>query len=444
MAAKQVQIEKSAKSTDAQDTDVQQNGSKVMTIIRFVLVALLVAYMLKPYLIKNAQADNSKLQNFAVHGKTMGTTWSALICTSPEELIKINTADTSASDETVDSCEVLLSRIIQRELDKVDSLASTYKLDSEISRFNTTRTSEWFSVSPETAKIVSIALEAAKNTEGAFDPTVAPLVNLYHFGPNKTPLTEMPTDEQIDAIRRYVGYTKLEVRLDPPALKKSVPELSVDLSGVAKGFAVDLAAEALEAVGLTSYMLEVGGEIRCRGTKIDLESLELTPWVLGIQTPEVAQNDSDAHTPELYRMLYFGDSEKSAVLATSGDYRNFLQVGSVRFSHIVDPRTGKPTEILKEGEVVEKRLGSVSIASASTETLSCALADAYATAFFVLGVEKGLELAKKLDLAVLFLQRADDSAAEIVETVSPAFEGLGSKTLAEALQTNNSEDTKSK
>ncbi len=439
MAAKQAQIE-----NNAQEVEVQPNGSKFMSCVRFILVAVLVAYMLKPYFFDKAQADNSALQNFAVHGKTMGTTWSALICTTAEELIEINSSDTNESDEAIDSCEVLLSRIIQRELDKIDSLASTYKPDSDISKFNASRSTDWFTVSPETAKIVAIALEAAQKTEGAFDPTVAPLVNLYRFGPNKAQLTALPTDEQIDAIRPNVGYTKLEARLDPPALKKSVPELSIDLSGVAKGFSVDLAAEALENVGLTSYMIEVGGEIRCRGTKIDLDTLELKPWTLGIQTPEVVQNDSDAHAPEMYRLLYFSDAENSAVLATSGDYRNFLQVGNVRFSHIVDPRTGKPTEIVDEAQVVEKRLGSVSIASNSSATLSCAVADAYATAFFVLGAEKGLELADKLDVAVLYLFRTDDSAVNVSEVASSAFEKLGSKTLAEALEVENSTDRKSK
>lgn len=436
-------IQSDPKVLENQDESEQPKNSRMSDIIRFVLVALLAAYVLKPYFFDKQKADNSELQNFAVHGKTMGTTWNALVCTSATKLVAINNADQSQSSETeeaVDSCETLLSRIIQRELDKVDSIASTYRSNSEISKFNNTQTTDWFEVSPETAEIVHIALEVAKNTEGAFDPTVAPLVNLYRFGPNKSPLTALPSDEQVAAIRKNVGYEKLEVRLTPPALKKSVPELTVDLSGVAKGYAVDLAAKALENVGLDSYLIEVGGEIRCCGKKIDQDTLARRPWTLGIQTPEVVVDESnEQNTPDLYRLIESG-GENASVLATSGDYRNFLQVGDVRFSHIIDPRSGKPTEIVKEGEKAEKRLGSVSILSQSADALSCAQADAFATALFVLGPEKGVTIAEQNNIAALFLLRADDSAAELSEVCSSAFNALGSKTLQEIQAQQNSEE----
>lgn len=433
MAEKQI-------STEQQEAVEVQQGSKMGGLVRYALVALLVVYALKPYFFPEAQTENSTRQNFAVHGRTMGSTWSAIVCASPEELVEINSKNMENESETLDSCEDLLMRTIQRELDRIDSIASTYRSDSEISKFNASRSTDWFDVSPETATIVSIALEAAKNTEGAFDPTIAPLVNLYRFGPNKSPLTQLPTDEQIAEIKKSVGFEKLTVRLDPPAIKKSVPELTLDLSGVAKGYSVDVAGSALEKIGLNSYMIEVGGEIRCRGKKVDLK--EPKPWTIGVQTPEVVANELD-RVPEMYRFFYFGNNEEaSCALATSGDYRNYLQVGSTRFSHILDPRTGKPTELLLENEKLPStRLGSVSVLSDSCANISCALADAYATAFFVLGADKGVELANKLNVPVLYIFRSDDSATILTERNSDSFAKFESKTLNEVLSEQNATES---
>ncbi|MBP5621260.1 MAG: FAD:protein FMN transferase [Thermoguttaceae bacterium] len=428
MAAKQKQLKNDTKSVP--NDDQPQQGGFLNGTIRIVLVIILVAYMLKPYIFDKPQTGNSELQNFVVHGNVMGTTWNAVVCANANKLIEINSSDKSSSDETVDSCEVLLARIIQRKLDQVDRIASTYRLDSEISKFNSSQSTEWFDVSPETAEIVSIAQKVAKNTNGAFDVTVAPLVNLYRFGPNKSPLVALPSDEQIDAVKQNVGYANLEVRMEPkPGLKKSIPALTIDLSGVAKGYAVDLAGKELEELGLDSYMLEVGGEIRCSGEKVDPDTLERKPWALGIQTPEVVVNEAASHTPEVYRLVNFSSYDHGSALATSGDYQNFLQVGSVRFSHIVDPRTGKPTEIVDENDSNTERLGSVSVLSNSCDELSCAEADAYATAFFVLGVKEGPAIAEKLGTPVLFLVRKDDSAKELSEVFSSAFSSFDSKTL---------------
>ena len=431
MASKKLQVEK-----QQDDDHSAQEGSAMNSIIRYGLVAVLAFIFLKPYFLDKNKDDAIEYHNFAVHGQTMGTTWNALINTSVLKLIEINN-DTTIADEntTIESGEVLLSRIIQRELDKVDAIASTYKSDSEISRFNASKSTDWFSVSAEAASIVEIAQKVSRNTNGAFDVTVAPLVNLYRFGPNKSPLTALPSDEQVLELKEHVGYDKLEVRLDPPALRKSDPSLTIDLSGVAKGFAVDQARKALESVGLTSYMIEVGGEICCRGHKVDADTGENKPWVLGIQTPEVVANDvsGSQRAPQMYRLLFFDSEEDGGALATSGDYRNFLQVGDTRFSHIVDPRTGKPTEIVQGEAEPTTRLGSVSVVSTSCADLSCAEADAYATAFFVLGSDEGASLAEKLNLAVLYLYRADDSARidSLTEVATPAFTALGSKTLDE-------------
>lgn len=402
----------------AAEPAAKPTGSLVVALVRFGLIAALAAFMLKPYLFKSEEPPKS--QPFHIAGQTMGTVWNAQICADAQTLAKKDLA-TDPNAEIAKSCEELLQRFVQRELDAVDLAASTFKPDSDASRFNRSQSTEWIPVSATTAQIVSIALDVAAKTGGAFDPTVAPLVDLYRFGPNKSPLVSFPTDEQIAKLRERVGYKKIEVRLEPePALRKSIPELTLDLSGVAKGFAVDRVAQALEARGLSDYLVEVGGETRCGGQKtifnFETNALERKPWLVGIEAPEVVA--AEPQIPRLCRKISFDSAARpSASLATSGDYRNYLHVGDLRFSHLIDPRSGKPTEIVEAGSnETGERLGSVSVVA---ET--CAEADAFATALFVLGEKDGLALADKLGLSVLYLFRADDSALEIREAASQAF-----------------------
>lgn len=403
----------------AAETRENSGGSSFGTIVRFALIAVLVGFIAKPYLFK--APEPAKAHPFEIAGETMGTVWNATVCADAQTLTEKDlTVDAEAAPAK--SCEELLQRFIQKQLDAVDLAASTFKPESDISRFNASQSTEWFPVSATTAQIVQIALDVAQKTGGAFDPTVAPLVDLYRFGPNKAPLVQFPTDDQIAKLRENVGYDKLEVRAEPePALRKSVPGLTLDLSGVAKGFAVDRVAQALEAQGLTDYLVEVGGETRCGGQKarfnFETNALERTPWRVGIEAPEIAR-DAQRQIPRLYRVLNFDSAVRpNASLATSGDYRNYLQVGDLRFSHIVDPRSGKPTEIVENAEPVSgERLGAVSVVAEN-----CAEADAFATAFFVLGEKEGVALADKLGLSVLYLFRADDSALEIREVASQTF-----------------------
>lgn len=432
--ASNIETKKSAENTSEQDE--AQKKSPLNFIIRAVLILGLVVFMVKPYLDK-PRSDDGALQTFKVRGETMGTTWHATIVASPVQIVKLNqqgladgkgsaASQNSAADEEyqlIGSCEEFLARVIQNELDKIDSAASTYLADSEICKFNASQSTDWFPVSQELAEIVATAVKVSEKTHGAYDVTVAPLVNLYRFGPNKAPLAALPDDDDIAEIKRVVGYDKLQARTGAdPAIRKAISELSVDLSSVAKGYAVDLAAMALENAGLNDYMLEVGGEIRCRGAKLDPLSREKTPWTLGIQTPEVVKKSAGQHIPDVFRRMKLGSSEASAALATSGDYNNYLQVGDVRFSHIIDPRTGKPTEIVEGYQSsAEPRLGSVSVVSDNCNNLTCAEADAYATAFFVLGQEEGLTLANELGIPVLFLYRSDDSASEVTEALSDSF-----------------------
>ncbi len=416
----------------AQQDAQEQESSKGGVLIRALVILALVLFLAKPYLLKEETVKDAR-QLFKIHGVTMGTTWDASVVATPQTLVDLNlkgVADDSekgSEQPAVASCEEFLARLVQRELDKIDLAASTYRADSDVSKFNKSDSTDWFEVSYDVAKIVDVALDVSRKTNGAFDVTVAPLVNLYRFGPNKTPLVSFPSDDEIDAIRARVGYEKLEVRLEPtPALKKADPALTLDLSSVAKGYAVDLAGQKLEELGLKDYMVEVGGEIRCAGEKFDNETREPLPWILGVQKPKVAQQADDLRKPDVYRLLRLAGKDATAALATSGDYNNAAQVGSLTFSHFVDPRTGKPADLADENDD-SSRLGSVSVVSLSCDALSCAQADAYATAFFVLGADEGIALANELGIAALYVYRLDSSASKLDEKPSEAFAKVNSK-----------------
>lgn len=420
----------------------EQESSKGGVVIRALLILALVVFLAKPYLFKEETTKDTR-QLFKIHGVTMGTTWNASVVATPETLVALNlngVADESGakSDQTaVSSCEEFLARIVQRELDKIDHAASTYRVDSDVSKFNKSDSTDWFDVSYDVAKIVDLALDVSRKTSGAFDVTVAPLVNLYRFGPNKSPLAAFPSDGEIDALRARVGYEKLEVRLEPtPALKKADPALTIDLSSVAKGYAVDLAGQKFEELGLKNYMVEVGGEVRCAGEKFDHETRDPLPWVLGVQKPKVARQADDLENPDVYRVLNFAGKDSSAALATSGDYNNAVQVGTTTFSHFVDPRTGKPVDLTDESDN-SPRLGSVSVVSLSCDALSCAQADAFATAFFVLGADEGIPLANKLGVAALYAYRLDPTATTIDEKTSETFEKVDSSIADEQIKTLN-------
>ncbi len=298
-------------------------------------------------------------------GATMGTTYSVKVA----GLASSHDRDRIAAE-------------IQSRLDRINSLMSTYDPESELSRFNVGDSGEWFSVSAETAQVVAEAIRIGDLSEGALDVTVGPIVDLWSFGPAARPEGTAPTDQEIVAAMSSVGYAQLEVRPDPPALRKPSPACRVDLSSLAKGFAVDQVAEALETLGITRYMVEVGGEIRTAGL-----NPAGTTWRIAVEVPT---NEGRG----IQRVVALEDR----AMATSGDYRNYFEQDGVRFCHIIDPRTGRP---------VRHRLASVSVLADT-----CMEADALATALFVLGPEEGLQLAASLNIPALFLVHTDRGFAE--------------------------------
>jgi thiamine biosynthesis lipoprotein len=276
---------------------------------------------------------------------------------------------------------------ISAELASVNERMSTYQADSELSRFNVAETTDWFPVSAELVRLTDTALAVSTLTNGAFDVTVGPLVNLWGFGP-EVKADQLPSQAEIDAARARVGWDLLHTRVEPPALRKDRTDLYVDLSAIAKGYGVDRMAAVLEDVGITDYLVEIGGELRGRGRNAEGE-----PWRIAIERP-------DAGRRAVLRVVALTDR----AMATSGDYRNFFELNGKRYSHTIDPATGRP---------VDHQLASVTVLAER-----CAEADAWATALLVLGPARGMTVANERGLIALFVERFGD---ELRVTESTAF-----------------------
>jgi len=274
-------------------------------------------------------------------------------------------------------------------LTEVNRQMSTYLPDSEISQFNRSRSTDWFPVSSDFASVVQQALEIADMTGGAFDITVGPLVNLWGFGPENRP-QRIPSDEEIERAQRLTGYGWIAVRMSPPALKKEIPQLYCDLSAIAKGFGVDEVADYLGNLGVQNYMVEIGGEVRTKG-----QNPSDRPWQIGVESPD---------NPTGIEKIV---SISGAALATSGDYFNYFEEAGVRYSHTIDPRTGRP---------ITHKLASVTVIHDS-----CTMADGLATAINVLGPQAGFEFAQEQELAVYMIVREGDGFSSKMTAQFEAF-----------------------
>ncbi|WP_237583285.1 FAD:protein FMN transferase [Photobacterium halotolerans] len=276
--------------------------------------------------------------------------------------------------------EVALQKEIDRRLERVNDQMSTYREDSELSQFNQHRSSEPFAVSADTATVVQEAIRLSKLTDGALDVTVGPLVNLWSFGPEARP-DVVPTDEELNARRQEVGIEHLKVQGN--ALVKDLPGLYVDLSSIAKGYGVDVVADYIASLGVNDYLVEIGGEIRLKG-----KNLEGVPWRIAIEKPTEDGSRSIQEVVEPGEMA----------VATSGDYRNYFEENGVRYSHLINPITGKP---------ITNHVVSVTVMHPK-----CMTADALATAFSVMGEEKAIALANQENWPVLLIVSTDEGFKE--------------------------------
>jgi thiamine biosynthesis lipoprotein len=269
-----------------------------------------------------------------------------------------------------------LAAALSRVLDALENEMSTWRPESEISRFGRFRGTTWFDVSSDFAKVVAESIRIARLSGGAFDPTVDPLVALWGFGAHASARKGPPDATEIDRARARVGYERLEARIDPPAIRKLDPELSIDLSAIAKGFAVDKIAEFLLDAGVRGFLVEIGGEVRTAGLRPDG-----LPWRIGIEKP----------IPTIERSVETRISLREGAAATSGDYRNVVALGEESFSHTIDPRTGRPAR---------HRLASATVLAST-----CMEADALATVLMVLGEDEGYTFCENHGIAALLLVR---------------------------------------
>ncbi|MEJ2110172.1 MAG: FAD:protein FMN transferase [Acidobacteriota bacterium] len=272
---------------------------------------------------------------------------------------------------------------------QIENSISIFEPESEISRFNATSTTDWFPVSEETAGLVETSLEISRETGGAFDITVGSAVELWGFGPDK-PTQSMKSEQSSSTVSVPISYQKLELRFSPPALRKSLPDMQLDLSGIAKGYAVDRVAMIIGSYNLHNYKVDIGGDLRTAGLNADE-----TYWKIGIAAPVQST---------LEPVLQLTDT----AVATSGDYRNFRQWNNQRLSHFIDPKTGKPTE--------QKGL------SVTVVDDQCVRADALATAMAVLGSDKGYVLAAEKNWKVYFIYFQDGTWFEqATAAINPLF-----------------------
>lgn len=283
-------------------------------------------------------------------GKTMGTTYHITVVTG---------CFSSTKD---------LKDPIDQRLEDINNSMSTFRKDSEISRFNANQnTGEKFKISDDFFTVMTVAKTVYELTGGAWDGTVKPLENLWGFG-NSENKKRIPAQSEIAALLPDIGFNNIEISSGHYLIKKKA-SISLDLASIAKGYGVDQVAALIRTSGIKNFLVEIGGEVFAAGFRKDGK-----PWRIGINTPQTG-----SPFDQVYKVVNLHDKG----FATSGDYRNYFEAGGKRFSHILDPRNGYPV--------------SNGVVSVSIVADTCTFADGLATAVMVLGHKKGLERVNSLD-----------------------------------------------
>lgn len=343
---------------------VAKSGGISMHFLR--LVALLVAV-----LAVSGCSHEPELVVDRIEGSTMGTTY---------HISWAGTAEQAAS----------LKESVDQRLAVINHIMSTYDKESELSLINqgryTTDDHGWIALSPELYEVLGMAKDIYTRSNGRFDITVGPLVNAWGFGPG-VHRDEPVSDEEIQNLLSEVGSDKFE--LDPGSPRMRLQQrLYLDLSAIAKGWGVDQIAALLAQRGITSYLVEIGGELVTKGQKPDGSR-----WRIAIERPQ-----ADPAERAVQLILEPGD----AGVATSGDYRNYFEKEGVRYSHTIDPSNGRP---------INHRLASVTVIHEQ-----CGMADGWATALNVAGPEHALELAEQYQLPVYLIVRTDTGFEELASS----------------------------
>ena len=306
---------------------------------------------------------STSLRRHALNGATMGTRWSALLHASP------------ATD--IPALDIALANAV----DRVDRQMSTWKPDSDLMRLNAASPGTWVSLPGELMQVLAKGLKIGALSEGAFDIGVGRLVKAWGFGSAGT----VPDGEAIRAaLHQRLPPTHTVLELDTPGARaRKHAQFDLDLSGIAKGFAVDEMMRAVKAFGISDGLVGLDGELAASGTRPDG-----TPWRIAVEKP-----DYELRSP--LGMIELRD----AAVATSGDYRHWIEVGGTRLSHTMDRARGGP---------VDNAVASVSVVASS-----CMDADAWSTALMVLGPGEGRALAQKHDLDALLVERRDGTLIQI-------------------------------
>lgn len=313
-------------------------------------------------------------------------------CSGPEQVqIAGSTMGTTYLVKVVARGRVDLTRLKQAIDDRLETInhsMSTYRTDSDISRFNAVESPGIpVAVSPDFIAVLQVARELHRITGGAWDGTIKPVIHLWGFGNTSRPKT-VPTPEAIAAAISKTGFRHIRVH-DGRAISKALPGLTLDLASIAKGYGVDAVAETLRREGFHDFLVEIGGEVVASGRRMDGK-----PWRVGINMP-----DPDAPANKVFRAVGISDR----ALATSGDYRNFFVQEGQRYSHIIDPRTGRPV--------------ANGVLSVSIYAPTCTLADGLATGVMVMGSAAGRALIETLPAVEgFFIEAGSDGSLKTSAT----------------------------
>ncbi|HEY7885408.1 MAG TPA: FAD:protein FMN transferase [Cellvibrionaceae bacterium] len=325
-------------------------------------------------LISACSSHEETLPSHKISGQTMGTVYHVTVVANKDEPFEV---DVTALQQAIDA-----------ELVKINQMMSTYIADSELMQFNRGEVGEWQALSQPLLEVFAISREVSEKSDGAFDITVAPLVNLWGFGPEMQP-QRVPSEVQLLQAQKLVGYGYLDVDAQNARRMRNI---QVDLSAVAKGYGADWVAAFLYDRGFSNYMVEIGGDARVNGV-----SSRGDAWRIAIERPSLLQEG-------VFMTVALNDQ----AVATSGDYRNYFEVDGIRFSHTIDPATGRP---------IKHNLVSVTVI-----TDTAAKADAWATALNVLGPERGMSVANDEGLAVYMIVKTDDGFKSLQSNTFARFE----------------------
>lgn len=323
-----------------------------------------------------SQSKNNVLK---LSGSAFGTTWHITVFNSEAE-----SGSEHSSNGFNPETEKALANAIETVLVDINQSMSTYIADSELNQFNGAELNTWITASDDLRRCLQIAQDVSYKTQGAFDITVGPLVDLWGFGPEVVQ-PEVPEAELLSRALEKVNFRALEIK-DEQIRKTS--DIALDLSAVAKGYAVDRVAEVLKEQGFNNFLVEIGGELRLSGI-----NPRNSKWRIGVESPSGVTGQTQRAIAVTNRSV-----------ATSGDYRNYFEVEGKRFSHTINPITGMP---------ITHSLASVTVIADNT-----ALADALATGMNVMGPEAAMALARKENIAIYLIVKTDSG---FEERHSPAF-----------------------